>query len=439
MLRADARITLNAIDFTFARRAPFGWAGRGAAGAPEDRRRRRGADRDLHLRRSRSRAAATGWRIDYTGKIGTQADGLFAIDYDTPAGRKRALFTQFENSDARRFIPSWDEPAYKATFDLEVDRAQRRRWRSATCRWRSAPTSANGTSRGALRALAEDVDLPAVPGRGRLRARHHAGSARRRSAWSPQKGAIDQARFALDSSAVVLREYNDYFGTPYPLPKLDNIAAPGRSQFFGAMENWGAIFTFEYVLLVDPDDLDARRTARRVFSIAAHEIAHQWFGDLVTMAWWDDLWLNEGFASWMAGRTTEKLHPEWNTDLARGDQPRRAMDRDALATTHPVVQHVETVEQASQAFDVDHLPEGRGGDPHAGGLRRRRRLARGRAALHQEPRLRQHGLRRPVARDRGGRGQADHRHRPRLHPAAGRAADPVGDVDVQRRRDAGDA
>ncbi len=127
-----------------------------------------------------------------------------------------------------------------------------------------------------------------------------------------QKGKVDQARFALESSKDVLAEYNDYFGVKYPLPKLDNIAAPGRSQFFSAMENWGAIFTFEHTLLLDPAIANVS-DRQRIFSVAAHEIAHQWFGNLVTMAWWDDLWLNEGFATWMAARTTQKLHPEWNT------------------------------------------------------------------------------------------------------------------------------
>ncbi|HEV7501960.1 MAG TPA: M1 family aminopeptidase, partial [Vicinamibacteria bacterium] len=125
----------------------------------------------------------------------------------------------------------------------------------------------------------------------------------------------------------------------------------GRSQFFGAMENWGAIFTFEYALLLDPS-ISTEADRQEIFSIAAHEISHQWFGDLVTMAWWDDLWLNEGFASWMAGRTTEKLRPEWNTALHAVVARNGALGRDALATTHPVVQHVETVEQANQAFDT---------------------------------------------------------------------------------------
>ena len=167
-----------------------------------------------------------------------------------------------------------------------------------------------------------------------------------------QRGAVEQAKFALESSVGVLREYNDYFGTPYPLPKLDNVASPGSSQFFSAMENWGAIFTFEYTLLLDPT-ISTQSDKQRVFSVAAHEIAHQWFGDLVTMSWWDDLWLNEGFATWMAGRTTAKLHPEWNTACWPRSAAASARWRSTRSpSTHPVVQHVETVEQASQAFDA---------------------------------------------------------------------------------------
>jgi len=117
------------------------------------------------------------------------------------------------------------------------------------------------------------------------------------------------------------------------------------------MENWGSIFTFEYALLLDPK-ISTQHDRQEVFATAAHEMAHQWFGDLVTMRWWDDLWLNEGFASWMEGRMTARAHPEWKTYLDAVGGRDAAMGRDSVAATHPVVQHIETVEQASQAFDV---------------------------------------------------------------------------------------
>ncbi len=286
--------------------------------------------------------------LEYTGVIGTQANGLFAIDYVTKAGEKRALYTQFENSDARKFIPSWDEPNFKATFDLTatVPSAQ---MAVSNMPVKQSEDLGNGMSR---------VSFATSPKMSTYLLFFGLGDFDRATAKSDgvefgvitQKGLVSQAQFALDSSQAVLREYNDYFGVPYPLPKLDNIASPGRSQFFGAMENWGAIFTFEHGLLVDPA-FSTQSDKQRIFGTAAHEIAHQWFGDLVTMQWWDDLWLNEGFATWMAGRTTKKLHPEWKSELNAVGSREYAMSSDAIASTHPVVQKIGTVEQASQAFD----------------------------------------------------------------------------------------
>ncbi|MGN6227550.1 MAG: M1 family metallopeptidase [Dyella sp.] len=286
--------------------------------------------------------------MTYAGKIGTQANGIFALDYDTKAGKKRALYTQFENSDARRFIPSWDEPNYKATFDLTATVP------SADMAVSNMPI----VSKKDLGNGMTEVHFGESPKMSTYLLFFSVGEFERATKTAEgteigviaQKGMVDQADFALESSAAVLHEYNDYFGVKYPLPKLDNIAAPGQSQFFSAMENWGAIFTFEYSLLLNPT-ISTQGDKQRVFNTAAHEMAHQWFGDLVTMSWWDDLWLNEGFASWMAERTTEKLHPEWHTNLDLVGTREGAMSLDAVATTHPVVQHVETVEQASQAFD----------------------------------------------------------------------------------------
>ncbi len=345
VLEPTDRITLNAVDMTFANVELA--AGNASPMIPK-------VDVDAATQTATFKfeqplpAGSYTLSMDYTGKIGTQANGLFAIDYVTEAGKQRALYTQFENSDARKFVPSWDEPNHKATFDLTA----------------TVPATQMAVSN---MPIADSTDL----GDGTKRV--HFQTSPKMSTYLlffglgdferatmqmdgteigviTQAGKVDQARFALQSSADVLREYNDYFGVPYPLPKLDNIASPGSSQFFSAMENWGAIYTFEYALLLDPT-ISTQRDKQRVFSTDAHEIAHQWFGDLVTMSWWDDLWLNEGFATWMAARTTQKLHPEWSTHLYSVGGRESAMSLDAAVTTHPVVQHVETVEQASQAFD----------------------------------------------------------------------------------------
>ncbi|MBH2000251.1 MAG: M1 family peptidase, partial [Sphingomonadaceae bacterium] len=288
--------------------------------------------------------------IDYAGIINTQANGLFALDYTDNAGAaKRALFTQFEAPDARRFVPSWDEPSYKATFDLSAIVP------AAELAVSNMPVKSEAKADGAKKLVTFGTSPKMSSyllffGLGELeRATKMAGATE--IGVITGKGNVGKAQLALDAAAEIVPWYNDYFGTPYPLPKLDNVAGPGQSQFFSAMENWGAIFTFERALLVDPRfTTEAQR--RRIYETDAHEIAHQWFGDLVTMAWWDDLWLNEGFASWMATKVTDKLKPEWEMLLTRVDGREAAMSLDSLATTHAVVQKITTVDQVNQAFDA---------------------------------------------------------------------------------------
>ena len=294
------------------------------------------------------------YRLDlsYTGKINTQATGLFALDYpDKRTGAEvRGLFTQFEAPDARRFAPMFDEPSYKATFDL-----------SAT-----VPASQMAVSN---MPIAGEEMLPG--GRKKVTFRTSpkmssyllffaAGDFERLAVRGPggvdvgivsPAGSGEQARSALESTPPLLEYYTDYFGVPYPLPKLDNIAAPGQSQFFGAMENWGAILTFERYLLIDPT-ISSPQTQQYQYTALAHEIAHQWFGDIVTMIWWDDLWLNEGFASWMETKASARFRPDWFPLLSRVSGRETAMGYDGFATTHPVVQRIRTVSETSQAFDA---------------------------------------------------------------------------------------
>lgn len=292
------------------------------------------------------------YRLDvaYAGVINQQANGLFALDYTDNAGAaKRALFTQFEAPDARRFVPSWDEPSYKATFDLAAV-VPADQLAVSNMPVKASKDIGGGKKRVTFGTSPKMSSYLLFFGLGELdRATKMAGNTE--VGVITGKGNTGKAQLALDASASILPYFNDYFGVPFPLPKLDNVAGPGQSQFFSAMENWGAIFTFERALLVDPR-FTSEATKRRIYETVAHEMAHQWFGDLVTMAWWDDLWLNEGFASWMATKVTDKLQPGWEMLLTRVDGREAAMSLDSLSTTHPVVQKITTVDQVNQAFDA---------------------------------------------------------------------------------------
>jgi aminopeptidase N len=288
--------------------------------------------------------------IDYSGKINTQASGLFALDYDSPEGKKRALYTQFEAPDARRFFPGWDEPQFRTPYNLSVT-VPANQMAVSNMPQAGVQNHSDGTKTVTFQqtpSMSSYLLFVAAGEFDRITATAQGGT---EVGVVTKKGDGEKGRFALEAQRQLLPYYNDYFGQPFPLPKLDNVAGPGSSQFFGAMENWGAIFSFESILLVDPA-ITTESTRQRIFEVDAHEMAHQWFGDLVTMAWWDDLWLNEGFASWMATKATGALHPEWEPELGQVSGRESAIALDSVATTHPVVQHVETVEQISQAFDA---------------------------------------------------------------------------------------
>ncbi|HTW37632.1 MAG TPA: M1 family metallopeptidase [Steroidobacteraceae bacterium] len=287
-------------------------------------------------------------RIAYAGKINANAAGLFALEYGSGHARRHALYTQFENSDARRFVPCWDEPDRKATFTLTAT-LPRGEMAVSNMPVRSIESLAQGLER---------VEFRTSPKMSSYLLFFAAGDFERISRQVNgvelgvvvKRGDTDKARFALDAAAHLLPYYEHYFEVKYPLPKLDLIAAPGESQFFEAMENWGAIFFFEQDLLVDPDS--GRGDQRDVYIDIAHEMAHQWFGDLVTMQWWDDLWLNEGFASWMEIKASDHFHPEWHLWLDAQNEKDEAMGIDARRGTHPVIQPIRDVLQANQAFDT---------------------------------------------------------------------------------------
>src|SRR6266702_2883187 len=295
--------------------------------------------------------------LEFSGKITSKGRGLYYMPYQEQGtgAKKIALGTQFEPSDARRFFPCWDEPSFRARFQLtavvpgnwlavsnmpvesehKIDNGKEVRF---------APTPPMASYLNVF--VAGELDLIETKA---------AGTQIRVVAT---KGKAEWGRYALESTAQILEYFNDYFGVPYPLPKLDQIAIPGG--FGGAMENWGAITYYESALLFDPEKSSAA-TRQRIYEVIAHETAHQWFGDLVTMAWWDNLWLNEGFASWMGSKCTVHFNPDWEVWLAKNiqrDPTRRtgiakevAMEGDARSTTHAIQQPVANEAEANSAFD----------------------------------------------------------------------------------------
>lgn len=285
----------------------------------------------------------------WSGKINDTAAGFYAIDYKNPDGSAaRMLVTQFEAPDARRFAPMFDEPAFKARFQLSAIAP------AGQTAFSNMPGKAERRADG--RQLFHFAETPIMSSYLLFLGM---GDVERKTVMQDgveigiitRRGVVDQGDYALAQAKRLLRYYNEYFGQPYPLPKMDMIAGPGSSQFFGAMENWGAIFYFEPLVLFDPAR-NTQRNREEIFTVVAHEMAHQWFGDLVTMNWWDDLWLNEGFASWMESKASADLNPDWNARASAVVEAREAaMGLDATAATHPIIRPVATVEQLSEAFD----------------------------------------------------------------------------------------
>jgi aminopeptidase N len=288
--------------------------------------------------------------IEYSGKIGKHPQGLYQIAYkERDRGRlvdKLMLATQMEPVQARRLFPGWDEPVFRASFDIitVIDATLtavsnmpqskvelRPDGRKEVSFARSVPMS---TYLVALFVGEMDLLEDSVDGI--------------RLGIYTVKGKRERARYAMEATKQSVRYFNGYFGEPYPLVKLDQLALPGGIT--GAMENWGAIAYNEGRLLYSPGE-DSLRQQQVVYGIIAHEIAHQWFGNLVTMAWWDNLWLNEGFASWMAGKTTERFNPLWGTRLRDALWKETALSEDARRTTHPIQTPVENDTRAMDVFD----------------------------------------------------------------------------------------
>ena len=281
--------------------------------------------------------------ITFTGILNSEMRGLYLGKDDQ--GRKY-VSTQFESTDARRAFPSFDEPDYKATFDISViaDKGL------ATISNQKIASDTPGpgdkhTVRFATTAKMSSYLAALVVGNFEYLEAEADGIPIRVYTTTGKK---EMGKFALEVAGDILKYYDNYFGIKYPYGKLDLVGIPDFSA--GAMENTGCI-TFREVLLLIDEKQGSVGLKKTIASVVAHEMAHQWFGDLVTMKWWDDVWLNEGFATWMSSKPVEKIKPEWNADLDDVSGTGGTLNVDSLANTRPIHQAAETPAQIQELFD----------------------------------------------------------------------------------------
>ena len=287
--------------------------------------------------------------LDFTGQLNDKMRGFYRSEYQVDGRKRHMAVTQFEATDARRAFPCWDEPAAKAVFEVTLTAPQDR---TVISNMPPSGTETGEDGRKTVRFAETPVMstylLAFVVGEfDFVETRTREGVAVR--VYTPA-GKGEQGRFALDVASRTLSFFQEYFDIPYPLPKMDLIAIPDFAA--GAMENWGAVTYRETAILVDPEESSAA-TRQRVAIVIAHELAHQWFGNLVTMEWWTHLWINEGFASWVEYLAVDHLFPEWDmwTQFVFSDFS-RAMALDGLESSHPIEVEVRDPKQINEIFDA---------------------------------------------------------------------------------------
>ena len=285
--------------------------------------------------------------IEFTGILNDRLLGFYRSKYTDSSGKTKYLATtQFEAADARRAFPCWDEPATKATFDVSLLVEKNHMAVS------NMPVKKKQNFGSKIIYEFERTPIMSTYllylGVGEFE--YIEDKLRNiQIRVLTTKGNKRKAKLSLELTKKFLSEYEKYFGIKYPLPKLDMLAIPDFAA--GAMENWGAITFRETILLYDPKT-SSTRTKQFIAEVISHELAHQWFGNLVTMKWWNDLWLNESFATFMATKIVDKFYPEWDLwDQFLEDAMNTAMSLDALKTSHPIDVKVNHPSEIREIFD----------------------------------------------------------------------------------------
>ncbi|MEK7647366.1 MAG: M1 family metallopeptidase [Patescibacteria group bacterium] len=286
--------------------------------------------------------------IRFQGVLNDQMAGFYRSVYEVNGEKRIMATTQFEDTAARRAFPCWDEPAIKARFKVTLRIPKHLEAISNMPAVSEKPCRDKKIIRFSITPLMSTYLLAFTVGELEyIEATTKDGVLVRVFTTSGKK---EQGEFALQVGVKALEFYNNYFGIAYPLPKMDMVAIPDFAA--RAMENWGLITYRETALLVDPKNVSAARQ-QRVAIVVAHEIAHQWFGNLVTMEWWTQLWLNEGFASWMEYFAVDHIFPEWKIwEQFMSDAAAPALALDGLRSTHPVEIEIKYPSEIGQSFDA---------------------------------------------------------------------------------------
>ncbi|KAG8375703.1 hypothetical protein BUALT_Bualt10G0128100 [Buddleja alternifolia] len=285
--------------------------------------------------------------MEFEGTLNDRMKGFYRSSYEHNGEKKNMAVTQFEPADARRCFPCWDEPACKATFKITLEVPselvalsnmpvieEKLNGNLKTVYYQESPIMSTYLV-AVVVGLFDYVEDHTPDG---IAVRVYC-----------QVGKASQGKFALDVAVKTLGLYKEYFEVPYSLPKLDQVAIPDFAA--GAMENYGLVTYRETALLYD-DKHSAAANKQRVATVVAHELAHQWFGNLVTMEWWTHLWLNEGFATWVSYLSADSLFPDWKIWTQFLDESTEGLRLDGLAESHPIEVDINHAGEIDEIFDA---------------------------------------------------------------------------------------